>query len=170
MEDSDSESQWYPLATGPNISTPATSYASPFENNIARAFHAPSQDDVQVITAGLEHSDRELLDLAAKLKALNKRHAHLLRHTTQSHAYIAPSPIRQLPTELLQLIFSEACTSYKRYEYKLPLNISWVCWKWRQIALATPSLWTNIYFGGHKWYDLFEVYLSRSADLRSQLK
>ncbi|KAF9032123.1 hypothetical protein BDZ89DRAFT_1131499 [Hymenopellis radicata] len=128
MEHPDSESmqELSANATWSKLSTPATSYTSPFVNNIARAFHAPSQDDVQIAQT------------TAKLNALKERHAHLLRHTTQSHAYVAPSPIRQLPTEILQLIFIEACTSYKRYEYKLPLNISWTCWKWRQIALATP--------------------------------
>ncbi|KAF9032111.1 hypothetical protein BDZ89DRAFT_1111574 [Hymenopellis radicata] len=178
MEHPDSQSiQQLPDAGELTVSTSAASYTTPFEKNIARGFHSPSLEDVQVITASLEQPDRELVDLeteiaqtTAKLNALKKRRAHLLRHTTQGHAYIAPSPIRQLPTEILQLIFIEACTSYQRYEYDLPLDISWTCWKWRQVALATPAIWTNIYFGGHKWYHLFDVYARRSRGLPLSVK
>ncbi|KAF8896973.1 hypothetical protein CPB85DRAFT_1257151 [Mucidula mucida] len=165
-----------PATTGSSEPTSTKSYTPSFDQNFTRGFQAPTQEDVQAITARLEQPDRELLDLemeiaqiTAKLNALKTRRAHLLRHTTQSHAYIAPSPIRQLPTEILQLIFVEACTSYERYEYEMSLHISWVCWKWRQ-TLATPAIWTKIYYGGLKWYEAFMIYVKRSADLPLSVK
>lgn len=56
------------------------------------------------------------------------------------------SPIHRLPHELLSLIFLMAThDSYDPYEAtRSPVQITHVCSRWRQIALSTGGLWTNI--------------------------
>ncbi|PPR07734.1 hypothetical protein CVT24_003656 [Panaeolus cyanescens] len=54
------------------------------------------------------------------------------------------SPIRKVPFELLQTIFMLAFKGQGRYGWNhCPSALSGVCRRWRQICLATPTLWTH---------------------------
>lgn len=65
------------------------------------------------------------------------------------------SPIRRLPFEILQLIFIHSLNweydstnlgSYRRRLISsLPFNVSQVCVRWREIALDTPRLWSELW-------------------------
>ncbi|TFK60886.1 hypothetical protein BDN72DRAFT_751234, partial [Pluteus cervinus] len=59
------------------------------------------------------------------------------------------APVSQIPTELLSKIFvhSQDCGDISivgEIDLTTRLPISWVCRHWREIALATPALWTVI--------------------------
>ncbi|KAJ6592359.1 hypothetical protein B0H19DRAFT_886738, partial [Mycena capillaripes] len=53
-------------------------------------------------------------------------------------------PIQRLPVELLHEIFC-ACLPHAKYtpasKRLAPLLVSWVCSRWRSIALSIPTLW-----------------------------
>ncbi|KAG1777016.1 hypothetical protein EV702DRAFT_1028551 [Suillus placidus] len=62
------------------------------------------------------------------------------------------SPVRFLPTEILQQIF-KSCLPNDRYVVphilSAPLLLCQICRRWRDIALATPELWSSI--DVHDW-------------------
>lgn len=68
---------------------------------------------------------------------------------------------RQLPIEIQQLIFKLACTSF---DYKIPLSLSAVCFQWREIALATPVVWSHIYAGPGTSEDVVRLFLERAGN------
>ncbi len=129
-----------------------TSYTLPFEEDFARAYCTPASTDKSSIESSLGDPSAELSTLAEEiqrvdslLSALKTHHAHLERYIQRTTRFIQSSPIRRLPTEVLGIVFASACTSFQEAEYKTPLSISLVCSKWRDIAISTPHLWTNIY-------------------------
>ncbi|KAJ3533102.1 hypothetical protein NMY22_g7470 [Coprinellus aureogranulatus] len=72
--------------------------------------------------------------------------------------------MHNLPSELLFSIF-EASTrleeaSKENFCHHQPVILSHVCSKWRSIALADPSLWTNITIDGTS--PIYRLYLQRS--------
>ncbi|KAK0207274.1 hypothetical protein IW262DRAFT_1498717 [Armillaria fumosa] len=67
----------------------------------------------------------------------------------QSNAKKILSPSRQLPTKLLTKIFIHCSSLHDRRDSPLdpralPWTLSHVCRKWREVAIATPELWSNI--------------------------
>ncbi|TFK37720.1 hypothetical protein BDQ12DRAFT_607069 [Crucibulum laeve] len=74
---------------------------------------------------------------------------------------------------MLTLIFVNAYTSTQpglddlgnlHMSEELALAVSQVCQRWRNIALDTPSLWTNIILLGPLWdFELAKLYLHRSS-------
>ncbi|KAE9408956.1 hypothetical protein BT96DRAFT_849021, partial [Gymnopus androsaceus JB14] len=87
------------------------------------------------------------------------------------------SPIHQLPTELLSLVFDFSCPINLLQEYSwisvityLPaLAISAVCAKWRCLAMALPSLWSRLKLEisedstSNLFMATLQLYLERSA-------
>jgi len=84
-----------------------------------------------------------------------QRKIDALNQFIQIHnARISPSPILQLPVEILQEIFMHVaamlvtdelrnigCGGQVRYYPRIPWAISWVCRLWRDVAIFTPFLW-----------------------------
>ncbi|KAK7433651.1 hypothetical protein VKT23_020657 [Stygiomarasmius scandens] len=64
------------------------------------------------------------------------------------------APIRRLPTEVLSLIFINLCDDesgdiilgHARYKCRrsYPFDITSVCHRWREVAIATPQIWSHI--------------------------
>ncbi|RDB16863.1 hypothetical protein Hypma_002500 [Hypsizygus marmoreus] len=57
------------------------------------------------------------------------------------------APHRKLPFDILKEIFIRCCPKYIFVPWKIkmaPWSLIRVCSKWRQVALATPALWSNI--------------------------
>ncbi|KAF9032129.1 hypothetical protein BDZ89DRAFT_1158604 [Hymenopellis radicata] len=154
------------------------SYTLPFATNVARAYHNLSRSDAFALESGLSDPSAESAALAVEIRrvkallaTLKKHSAHLDHHIRQTRMYTTHSPIRQFPTEILTLIFAFACTSYEPEYHKTPLSISLVCSKWRDIAMAAPRLWTNIYAGPEpEARALFKYYLERCGELPISLK
>ncbi|TEB24705.1 hypothetical protein FA13DRAFT_1739050 [Coprinellus micaceus] len=69
-----------------------------------------------------------------------------------------------LPPEMLFAIF-KACIGAE--DHRQPLVLSHVCSQWRSIALANPSLWTQLRIHG-TWQDL-HAYLERSRPMSVDL-
>ncbi|KAF8896972.1 hypothetical protein CPB85DRAFT_202823 [Mucidula mucida] len=159
-------------------SIPLQSYPLPFATNISRAHHYLPRDDAFRLEIGLSDPIAEASALSAEIQRLEillpilqQHRAHLDYHIRQTRVYTARSPIRQLPTEILTVIFAFACTSYEPEYHKTPLSISLVCFKWRGIATVTPYLWTNIYAGPKpEARALFNHYLERCGELPISLK
>ncbi|KAF9014514.1 hypothetical protein BDZ89DRAFT_1142248 [Hymenopellis radicata] len=157
-----------------------TSYILPFEEDFARAYRNPSRTDFSSILGRLANPLAELSTLADEiqrvellLSALKTHHAHLERHILRTSRFIRSSPIRQLPTEVLGIIFASACTSFQEDEYKTPLSISLVCSKWRDISISTPDLWTNIYVAPYSstcGMPVYEHFLQRCGGLPISVK
>ncbi len=122
---------------------PLTSYSLPLAETASRGYINPSQNDVSIIESLLTapvvqiyQVAAEILRVEALLATLKRHHTHLEMHIQRTRVYVKPSPIRELPTEILDLIFSAACVSFEAADYKTPLNISLVCSKWRDITLS----------------------------------
>ncbi|KAF9032166.1 hypothetical protein BDZ89DRAFT_597965 [Hymenopellis radicata] len=157
-----------------------TSYPLPFEGDFARAHHNPSRTDSSSIESSLTDPSADLTTLAQEiqrvellLSALKTHRAHLERHIYRTTRFIQSSPIRQLPTEVLGIIFASACTSFQENEYKTPLSISLVCSKWRDISISTPTLWTNIYVAPYSsacGLDVYKHFLQRCGGIPISVK
>ncbi|KAF9032147.1 hypothetical protein BDZ89DRAFT_1063522 [Hymenopellis radicata] len=157
-----------------------TSPILPFEGDFARAYCNPSRTESSSIESSLTDPSVELTTLAQEiqrvellLRALKTHHAHLERHIHRTTHFIQSSPIRQLPTEVLGIIFASACTSFQEDEYKTPLSISLVCSKWRDISISTPALWTNIYVAPYSsacGVPVYEHFLQRCGGIPISVK
>ncbi len=126
-----------------------TSYRLPFKQDFTRVYCNPSTTNKSSIERSLSNTSAELATLTEEIKllvsALKTHHTHLERYIYYTTCFIQLSPICQLPTKVLGIIFAAACTSFQKTEYRTPLSISLVCSKWCDISLSTPVLWTNIY-------------------------
>ncbi|KAF8877226.1 hypothetical protein CPB85DRAFT_486162 [Mucidula mucida] len=157
-----------------------TSYKPSYEKDFVRAYRNPTQSEASCIEKSLGNTSADMAALAQEiprlesiLDALKAHQARFDRHIQQSRLYMCSSPIRQLPTEVLGLIFASACTSFRRSEYKTPLSISVACSKWRDIAVSTPSLWTHIHiapYHSHGGVDVYKYYLERCGNVPISVK
>lgn len=99
---------------------------------------ASSPDPVVILEAPLPVGVR---GIDAKLSVLRIMTERLLQD--RKRALQASAPIKRLPPELLSRMFELAAREHQN----LPWRISLVCRSWREVALATPSLWSNISIG-----------------------
>ncbi|KAK0491703.1 hypothetical protein EDD18DRAFT_1334584 [Armillaria luteobubalina] len=107
----------------------------------------------------LEAALSEAPDRIAELDSLILSTTSLLRYLTndrnqalenQANAKKILSPSRRLPTELLTDIFIRCSSLRDRSDSPLdpsafPWTLSHVCRKWREVAIATPELWSSIH-------------------------
>ncbi|KAF8310876.1 hypothetical protein DL93DRAFT_1565242 [Clavulina sp. PMI_390] len=57
-------------------------------------------------------------------------------------------PISHLPAELLTKVFEELVHEFSAFDFpRLLFRITSVCALWRAVAIASPVLWTRIYYG-----------------------
>ncbi|PPQ85925.1 hypothetical protein CVT24_009833, partial [Panaeolus cyanescens] len=112
---------------------------SPNEEQLVHQALVNAENQRRRILAEMKHRaiweliDNKTLPQPPELKALDE-FIHSLRGVL--------SPMRKLPFELLQLVFmlafdAEAFDAQKHWPYTL----SRVCRRWRQICIATPTLW-----------------------------
>lgn len=148
-------------------------------DDLERAFSVPvlSENSEKLISSAedsLAIIEDTYTRLQAAVKQLRAQHTRLTRYIDQQKAYIVPSPIRQLPTEILSLVFSHACHALEDEDYRTPLSISVTCFKWRRIAISTPALWTYIFVGpvgAHsEGQDRLSLYMHRAKGLPISLK
>lgn len=111
----------------------------------------------EVPTGSEEHELRSIVaaaketlaSLDAEIRDLHSQR-DLVAQFIDTHRIIV-HPIRRLPTELLRLIF---ITAIDQTPIQVPLvhdvlplafTFTWVCSRWRAIALTMPQLWSNIH-------------------------
>ena len=125
----------------------------------------------------LDNFDVQLEQLAAHIHAfrhrLSTRRDELVQfqaeHKTRS---TLPSPAHELFPELLSKIFilhqedTWASPSTTRDSFDVrngPLVLTWVCRRWRNVALSTSQLWTNLRLFDKTYYSRPATALARSA-------
>ncbi|KAF5362159.1 hypothetical protein D9756_002155 [Leucocoprinus leucothites] len=119
------------------------------------------QDEVDPLISSFDSPEAELSylsGLAAATSARITRSTQLLARIQRRYNQLQ-SPIHTLPFEILSSIFHIICPSDceqrdveesdRRWEVFREVNfsaimLSSVSWHWRQVALATPKLWTSI--------------------------
>lgn len=102
-----------------------------------------------------------------------------------THTPISPSPfdehfpqrsgvVLQLPNETLCAIFDEGRRVITAREGSWLMSVSHVCRRWRDVAIHTPFLWTNIYFGfrsrSPKALEYIQTCLERSRNCPLNIK
>ncbi|KAJ7114031.1 hypothetical protein C8R44DRAFT_676471, partial [Mycena epipterygia] len=99
--------------------------------------------------ARLAHLDGEILRLQDRLKKLEEERAPLAIYHAQNNGIL--SPVRRLPPEVLGEIFSWTLPSARdallrrRFDTKnSPWVLTYICGRWREVALSTPSLWSLV--------------------------
>ncbi|KAJ7127705.1 hypothetical protein C8R44DRAFT_910890 [Mycena epipterygia] len=111
--------------------------------------------------------DSQIAALKASIRALR-----LERKTLKTHLDAYIYPVLTFPNEIISEIFLESLDSSKRSlsDPSSPLFLGHICRKWREIALSTPSLWTDIglYLGNVAAHEsqlrLLETWLRRSRE------
>ncbi|PBK99218.1 hypothetical protein ARMGADRAFT_918423, partial [Armillaria gallica] len=89
--------------------------------------------------------EHELMRLAQIMSKLDAERAAMETFIQQKESFL--SPIRSMPTEILELIFEcavdldVACTMSTFREALSVHRISLVCSRWRDIATSMPGLW-----------------------------
>ncbi|KIY70717.1 hypothetical protein CYLTODRAFT_487867 [Cylindrobasidium torrendii FP15055 ss-10] len=126
--------------------------ASPF-NKLLVTNDIPEDEEIRRVKHYLAAPYRRSRDiqqrvhgLVAELNALKQEHADLdTKYLLGQHRSIL-SPLRSLPSELLQEIFMlcvpKPCIISSK---EAPLRLGQVCSRWRSIALQTPKLWSNLH-------------------------
>ncbi|PFH49025.1 hypothetical protein AMATHDRAFT_64019 [Amanita thiersii Skay4041] len=114
--------------------------ASCLEDEIRQVVEVVRQLQLQA-RASLE-AKHQLLSAEDKLECLKKQ-----LHECKS----VFAPHKKLPADVLQYIFLLCAKGAKikiplrsRYWHPIPMVLSHTCASWRSVALATPSLWTNL--------------------------
>ncbi|KAJ3993475.1 hypothetical protein F5050DRAFT_1577582, partial [Lentinula boryana] len=126
----------------------------------------------------LQRYDRTVIEMERQLLAIKNARDDLRRRFDNAQSLIA-SPIRNLPVEALNEIFSWCCwrdeSSYslslgKEGSVSCPtLRLSWVCSWWRKCLQSSPDLWSSIEVTSSRLFhlkpssiQLFRMYLSNS--------
>lgn len=103
--------------------------------------------DIDSAASHLDQVKEELHDLLQAVQQLREQKVILRRRLVTHQALLAP--IRRLPPEILVEIFSHCGNEYRRMgapTYYMPIIISVVCKRWRDLAFGSPHLWTDISF------------------------
>ncbi len=141
-------------------------------------------DDLRSIISDSENSLSEYRDMLFRAKntveALEKRIIEVgsVLQTVKAIAH----PIRSIPSEILSMIFAQcvgAHLSESRYKKDslstecAPWYLSYVCQRWRNLVLSSPSLWSSLSFSFPLYKDkphrqvlyLATLHLERSSRL-----
>ncbi|KAF4611429.1 hypothetical protein D9613_004431 [Agrocybe pediades] len=109
----------------------------------------PIEDGNCRLCREIQAIEKDVEDIAIRLKNLLSRHQQLRTETNHTHSPI----IRDLPVEILSKIFY-SCFSDGMMDADgegpswsdtdVPLRVGAVCRTWRQVAWSSPELWTAI--------------------------
>jgi hypothetical protein len=82
------------------------------------------------------------------------------------------APVYSIPNEILSAIFEAACFPRSRWPLDFfEIKFSHVTHHWRDVAVNTPRLWTEIkVFGMKNSLDMVEAYLTRSKSIPLDMK
>lgn len=150
--------------------------------NVLRSNHIASDSEASHIRASVMHAERQLSSLDREIGRLYTLVDLLKTKRRDTLAYISQqsgilSPVRALPAEILAEIFAFLCQEIEivprdsRNPAALsPLRVSQVCSQWREAALSTPKLWSNIAIHAMQKYPIpsSRVHLLRLHLERSQ--
>jgi hypothetical protein len=103
----------------------------------------PSAWDRLTIASSLREHEEQLCTFQAEYRQI-LRCTRKAESTIQVHRNVF-SPLRSLPPEILAEIFQNYVQDSVDDDIQhSPFVISWVCRRWRDVALATSSIWTHL--------------------------
>ena len=114
--------------------------------------------------------EKEIKELESMIDKIHIRRSELRTAMNENHDRL----ISKFPPEIASHIFTQyspPSTFSKEFGYDNPLYLGAVCQKWRQLAWATPELWTSLHIVPHEKYCLGDLpklateWLERSASL-----
>ncbi|KAJ3994444.1 hypothetical protein F5050DRAFT_515951 [Lentinula boryana] len=127
-------------------------------------------NDIAQIETEIEDCEAEIHWLQSHITFLHNHSRHLDEYKTCLYSLM--SPIRKLPNELTLRIFDYACGLNNLTSGQLKtmpaLAISSVCSHWRNLAKASPQLWSRMRINltvmhtDHLGFDLLQMYLDSS--------
>ncbi|KAF7293974.1 F-box domain-containing protein [Mycena kentingensis (nom. inval.)] len=154
----------------------ATAYDtdSPFKDHLGSNY-APTQAETAQIDAFLARPRCQLAEIDAQLASLVREmdvfrvRRRRVAGTIDAHTALL-SPVRRLPPELLQEIFV-ACLSEDNTTMtasQAPLLLTRICSSWRNLAQATPRLWSTIHIVAltNQTYDSTHLYVAQKREER----
>ncbi|KAG7444109.1 uncharacterized protein BT62DRAFT_252026 [Guyanagaster necrorhizus] len=87
-------------------------------------------------------AEQEITLLNAQIAQLETKRDALTQHASVCRS--ALSPIRRLPRDMLQEIFSWTCGLGVDREWRAPWLLGQVCGSWRDVMMTSPFLWSTI--------------------------
>ncbi|KAJ7043141.1 hypothetical protein C8F04DRAFT_1073797 [Mycena alexandri] len=125
---------------------------SPF-HHLLHTNYIPTADEALRIRELCTKPRQELYRLEAAIARTQARLQNLQREHRSIKALVDAhvallSPMRNLPPEVLQLIFIKSLPSDRNaviHASEAPLLLGRVCSGWRRIAFATPELWASVH-------------------------
>ncbi|TRM67408.1 hypothetical protein BD626DRAFT_478729 [Schizophyllum amplum] len=122
----------------------------PSEDLALRAGHTPSASEALAVKASIQETEdslkrirRDQMSLNTMMKRLSDLGSAFEATLTAQRAYVAP--IRQLPAELLSMIFTWCCMDEVIGAARfLPLGLGSVCKLWRDVVQDDPNIWTGL--------------------------
>ncbi|KAK1227527.1 hypothetical protein PQX77_009434 [Marasmius sp. AFHP31] len=129
-----------------------------------RKFFRSTTSNKATVTQFLHDVESEVTKYQAEINRL-KAAIYALQHKRDSLKRTAEvyksllSPIHNVPSEILTMIFTIACERNVLSSSTLPnaLRLSMVCGRWRDIVFSTPSLWATIEVDFGTWTKDFHV-------------
>ncbi|CEL54800.1 hypothetical protein RSOLAG1IB_07334 [Rhizoctonia solani AG-1 IB] len=113
------------------------------------ALHNINLDDHSTNNNDIDHKLNQIRARRSSLIAVEKnisKSQTLLNDALER--FPPPASMRRLPTELLSRIFRHTvprgCRSYSYDGTRILLVLTWVCRRWRELAIGTPSLWSHV--------------------------
>lgn len=102
--------------------------------------------------------------ITSSTSPFSTKNAHENPHTIYSLAQLKNlcSPIETLPDEILLRVFAYCATWFNRNSEQSWFNFSWVCQRWRLLALTAPSLWSKFDF--QDGIEMTRIMLARTLD------
>ncbi|KAF8555346.1 hypothetical protein OG21DRAFT_1507762 [Imleria badia] len=115
-------------------------------------------------------NDMETIALARIETEILKQKLVLSNLYTRKNSF---SFVSRLPTEILATIFILCARDYhsedQNHSPPTWLNVSYVCYHWREVALNCPTLWTYVSTMPHRWTEEF-LDRSKKAILKIRIK
>jgi len=109
--------------------------------------------------------EQEIRELEKTIEELHNRRRALRTVMNENHDHL----IHKFPPEIASHIFikyAPPSASHHKKDRSTPLRLGSVCRKWRQLAWATPQLWSSVVIGPAKApLELLAEWLERSASL-----
>ncbi|KAK7054818.1 hypothetical protein VNI00_003281 [Paramarasmius palmivorus] len=117
----------------------------------------------QLIIQTLHDAEDNLKECESEIAILLARRERHIRSIQRCQALL--TPIHDLPAEILSFIFEILCEENALTPdfAPLPLTLSAVCSRWRQIVVSSPTLWSSLEVNASSWKD--ESMLARTVQM-----
>jgi hypothetical protein len=86
--------------------------------------------------------DQEIARIHEVLAHIELRREEMCRYAEEHRGFLAP--VRRCPDEILSEIFTFCIPERECFERRDPLLVDQICRRWREVALGTPALWSDI--------------------------